>query len=81
MSVAFLSTFGIFISKDRKLKPTNFIFSHFLFLFLKTYYIESMPHPEDIQSNLESQFEKVDEMYANEDLRVFGNTKKYITYL
>ncbi|KAF1797375.1 hypothetical protein FB192DRAFT_1346810 [Mucor lusitanicus] len=31
-----------------------------------------MPHPDDIQSNLNMQFEKMDEMYANDDLRVFG---------
>lgn len=31
-----------------------------------------MPHPEDVQSHLELQFEKVDRMYANDDLRVFG---------
>ena len=31
-----------------------------------------MPRPDDIQSNLSLQFEKIDEMYANDDLRVFG---------
>lgn len=34
-----------------------------------------MPHPDDIQSNLNSQFEKVDEMYANDELRVFGKER------
>ncbi|KAI8078484.1 hypothetical protein BDF21DRAFT_399731 [Thamnidium elegans] len=31
-----------------------------------------MPHPANIQSNLESQFDKIDNMYLNDDLRVFG---------
>ncbi|CAO3629089.1 unnamed protein product [Mucor fragilis] len=31
-----------------------------------------MPHPDDVQTNLNMQFEKMDEMYANDDLRVFG---------
>jgi hypothetical protein len=35
-------------------------------------HITPMPRPGDIQSNLSLQFEKIDEMYANDDLRVFG---------
>lgn len=31
-----------------------------------------MPHPAYIQSNLKSQFDKIDSMYLNDDLRVFG---------
>ncbi|GAN02275.1 hypothetical protein MAM1_0019d01717 [Mucor ambiguus] len=31
-----------------------------------------MPHPDDVQTSLDFQFEKMDEMYANDDLRVFG---------
>jgi len=31
-----------------------------------------MPHPDDVQTNLNMQFKKMDEMYANDDLRVFG---------
>jgi hypothetical protein len=31
-----------------------------------------MPRPDILQSNLESQFEKVDKMYDNDEVRVFG---------
>jgi hypothetical protein len=31
-----------------------------------------MPHPDNVQANLEIQFDKIDKMYANDDLRVFG---------
>jgi len=36
-----------------------------------------MPHPDDAQSNLNSQFEKMDEMYANDELRVFGKERNH----
>jgi low affinity Fe/Cu permease len=31
-----------------------------------------MPYPDYVQANLEIQFNEVDKMYANDDLRVFG---------
>lgn len=40
-----------------------------------------MPHPADVQSNLELQFSRMDTMYANDELRVFGNKKKTLKEL
>ncbi|KAI9363093.1 hypothetical protein BD770DRAFT_440328 [Pilaira anomala] len=37
-----------------------------------------MPHPADIQSSLKSQFDKIDSMYLNQDLRVFGRNTDQI---